>query len=230
MPPTTPPIIGITPDVGVTAKGTPRYKCAAAYAVAVARAGGVPVILPHQIEHVERYAAMCHGFVFTGGDDPATEAFGEATHPAAKVMDAGRQAFELALLAAVDHLQPQAAVLGVCLGMQLMALHRGGRLHQHLPDVLGDAAEVHAGNRRHAVTFDDGRTGEVVSSHHQAVADAGSLRTIARAADGVIEAIDDPARHFYLGVQWHPERGGDPALSTSIFTHMMAASASATAR
>ncbi len=224
----TQPIIGITPDVGVTARGTPRYECASAYAEAVARAGGMPVILPHQVEYVERYAATCHGFVFTGGDDPATEMFGEATHPAAKVMDTGRQAFELALLAAVDRLRPGAAVLGVCLGMQLMALHRGGKLHQHLPDVLGDAAAAHAGNRRHAVTFDDGRTGEVVSSHHQAVADAGQLRTIARAPDGIIEAIDDPAHPFYLGVQWHPERGGDDAITRRLIEQFVSTAARAT--
>jgi putative glutamine amidotransferase len=49
--------------------------------------------------------------------------------------------------------------------------------------------------------------GRIVSSHRQRVVQPGRLRVVARAGDGTVEAIDDPARRFYLGVQWHPERG-----------------------
>jgi putative glutamine amidotransferase len=56
----------------------------------------------------------------------------------------------------------------------------------------------------------------IVSAHHQGVTDPGRLRTVALAPDGVIEAIDDPKRPFYVGVQWHPERGGDDALSLGL--------------
>lgn len=225
----TTPIIAITCDAGVSPKGTPRYECAKAYAAAVAEAGGVPLLLPHVTERVAAYVRLCDGFVLTGGDDPAMEPFGEATHARATVMDAARQAFELALLAAIDDAKPQAACLGVCLGMQLMALHAGGQLHQHLPDVLGDVvAAVHAGNQTHPVQFDDGTIGDVISHHHQAVASPGVLRVFARAPDGVIEAIDHPDRPFHLGVQWHPERGGDPALSSALFRRLVEAAARAT--
>ena len=106
----------------------------------------------------------------------------------------------------------------------MMALHAGGRMNQHLPDTLANAVEEHQNNHQHTVVvgiaasamlaLPDGvpLSGEVltsqtvVSSHHQAVEDAGRLRIIATSTDGVIEAIDDPARLFYLGVQWHPER------------------------
>jgi putative glutamine amidotransferase len=119
-------------------------------------------------------------------------------------------------------------VLGMCMGIQLMAMHAGGRLNQHLPDTLGDAAaEAHQKDHRHGVVLrvDDtavvnpktegrGPKAEascectVASWHHQAVEDTGTLRLVATAPDGVIEAIDDPTRPFYVGVQWHPERGG----------------------
>lgn len=105
-----------------------------------------------------------------------------------------------------------------------MALHAGGRLNQHLPDTLANAVEEHQNNHRHAIVVGivasamlalpggasfsevDLSSQTVVSSHHQAVEDAGRLRVIAASPDGVIEVIDDPARLFYVGVQWHPER------------------------
>lgn len=223
------PIIGITCDIGVSARGTRQHTCATAYAQAVTAAGGVAVMLACETDSIQRYVELCQGFVLTGGDDPATEAFGEPTHPRASVMDAARQSFELALLTAIEAGPNPAACLGICLGMQLMALHAGGQLHQHLPDVLGDtAAAAHVSNRPHPVSFEDGRSGQVISHHHQAVANPGRLRVMARAPDGVIEAIEDPSRPCYLGVQWHPERGGDPALSADLFQRLVAAAARAT--
>jgi len=49
------------------------------------------------------------------------------------------------------------------------------------------------------------------------------MRLVARAPDGVIEAIDDPSRPFYLGVQWHPERGGEDELNLGVFRRFIAA-------
>jgi len=96
--------------------------------------------------------------------------------------------------------------------MQLMALLAGGRLDQFLPDHLPSAPD-HAGNRRHPVRPVARpappwlpQTREVVSAHRQAVADPGNLRRLAEAPDGVLEAIDEPTRRFWVGVQWHPER------------------------
>ncbi len=205
-----------------------RYELAVAYIDAVSRSGGVPIVLPQQPQHAAGYALRCDGLMLTGGDDPAMEPFGEPTDPRARVIDPQRQAFELALLAAAAEKQ-DLAVLGICLGMQLMALAAGGRLDQYMPDHLAAACD-HQDDHRHAVVSEvpdsviahlmgsapggDGLT--VVSSHRQAVTDPGRLRCIARSADGVIEAVDDPARPFYVGVQWHPERGGDEPLSLGL--------------
>jgi putative glutamine amidotransferase len=57
-----------------------------------------------------------------------------------------------------------------------------------------------------------GERAEVNSHHHQAVLDPGGLRVTGRADDGVVEAAEDPARPFVLGVQWHPEVSGDHEL------------------
>jgi putative glutamine amidotransferase len=194
--------------------------------------GGTPIPLGLEVgadratEFAARYLALCNAIIFTGGDDPATERYGEPTHPAAKLVHPDRQRFEEALLAALDQAREKTKpVLGICLGMQMMALHRGGALHQHLPDVLPTAPE-HQNDHQHAVEPAPGAglaRGTVASWHHQAVRDAGRMRVIASAPDGVIEAIDDPARAFYLGVQWHPERTSDPKLGQELFDRLVAA-------
>jgi putative glutamine amidotransferase len=100
-----------------------------------------------------------------------------------------------------------------------------------MPDNVTTAAE-HAGNAMHGVrsTGDGGVVGRilgaggnVVSHHQQAVSDAGRLRVAARAEDGVIEAIENPARRFYIGVQWHPERTPDAATGAAIFRELVEA-------
>jgi putative glutamine amidotransferase len=231
------PVVGITVDNKANSAISGLYESSIAYSRAVSDAGGVPVLLPHEPDLAGLYLEHCDALVLTGGVDPRTECFGQTTHPQARPMDERRQAFELALLKACDR-RPQLAVLGVCLGMQLMALHRGGRLHQHLPHVLENAA-VHKDERHPLVllAFDSvlcNRCEEaevvestVVSSHVQAVCDTGRLRKVAIAPDGVIEAIDDPALRFYLGVQWHPERGGDDAINRGLFARLVEASAPA---
>ena len=221
------PLIGITVDNADNTAASGTYTSATAYSRAVAAAGGVPVLLPHEPELAAAYARSCEGFILTGGVDPDTTAFGQPLHAHARPMDARRQAFELALLECLGRRMPDKPVLGVCLGMQLMALHAGGRLNQYLPDTLAQP-EVHAQDRRHEVVLRVTDSvlgvagGSIVSAHRQAVADPGALRVVAAAPDGVIEAVDDPARRFYLGVQWHPERGGEDGLSRGLIERMLA--------
>ena len=239
------PVIGIVVDNRDNTADSGRYELSIAYSRLVAEAGGLPLLLPHEVELAGSYVRMCHGLMLTGGVDPRTEPFGEPTHPAARPVDPRRQAFDLALLEHATRSRSRPAVLGVCLGMQMMALHAGGRLHQFLPDILDHTdADAHVDHRRHAVTLctDDsvlngseckGATGMVVSHHRQAVADAGSMRVVARAADGIIEAIDAPDAagvpgRFYLGVQWHPERGDDGPFNRGLIDRFVSACRHAT--
>lgn len=217
------PLIGITVDNVDRSAASGMYRSGIGYSRAVADAGGIPLLLPHEPELAARYADLCDGFLLTGGADPRMEGFGCMTDARANVMDARRQSFELALLEALDTLRENALgrtgdkpVLGICLGMQLMALHHGGTLDQFLPDTLGEAAGAHQSDLTHPLVVAEndsvlglpaGETAwQVTSSHRQAVRDGGALREIARAKDGTLEAIDAPDRLFYLGVQWHPER------------------------
>lgn len=199
---------------------------------AIVRAGGTPLLLPPIASQARAHAAVCDAFVFTGGDDPRTEAFDPRipTHPRATVMDQDRQQHETALLRFLRAESPDTPVLGLCLGMQLMALVAGGELNQCLEDDTPSHLD-HApgredpplplprvgGDKKHAIVTEHALlvSGEVNSWHRQAVRDAGGMRVVARAHDGVIEAIDDPARAFYLGVQWHPERFEDVGLDQS---------------
>lgn len=243
------PIIGVTADVHVDDAGRVWFRSRVEYSDAVFRAGGAPVLLspPPSDELLADHARACvrlvDGVVLSGGADIDTSRLDgsvrQPLHPEAKVMNARRQAFDMALLRALDEEEARSTpILGVCLGMQEMATHRGCRLAQHLADVMGsDPAERHRNDTHHKVTPAASHpvltaAGFVASSHHQAVAEVpreSGLRVVALSEDGVIEAIEDPSRPFFLGVQWHPERtrrvgeagGAVDALSDGVFVALV---------
>ncbi len=219
------PVIGISCQVHEQ-----RARVRLAYVDAVRRAGGVPILLSPpaggvETELVDRLLELCDGLVLTGGDDPSMERYGVATHPAATVEDPLRQAFDEAVLSRRAAVAPDKPLLAICLGMQLLALSRGGTLNQHLADDVLTHAD-HLDNRVHPVVPEAGsglEAGLVTSYHHQAVRDAGDLRVTARAHDGVIEAIDDPEQPCCVGVQWHPERTLTPGLGDGLFARLVRA-------
>ncbi|GAB4383886.1 MAG: gamma-glutamyl-gamma-aminobutyrate hydrolase family protein [Phycisphaerales bacterium] len=218
---TTRPLVGITSDV-VIVDGRRRCAMYPSYAHAVAQAGGLPVFLTHEQACIPSLVGRLDAFIFTGGDDPRTEAFGAPTDPRATPLHPDRQAFELALLRTLQTQSPDTPVLGICLGMQLMALVAGGRLDQHMPDTTPTANDHW--EKTHPIVPDAGwefGPGEVLSRHRQAVDDAGRLQVVARAPDGVIEAVFDPQRSFYLGVQWHPERTLATTLGMALFDRLV---------
>lgn len=221
--PSAKPIIGVTTHVTTDDRGVRRFELRDRYLLAVQGQGAFPVCVPPIMATLDDWLERVDGWVLTGGDDPAMEPFGQPTHPAATVIDTERQQFELELLRRLRAL-PDTPVLGICLGMQLMALSAGGMIDQHLPDHFPHA-DLHRNDNRHLVHLacrprwlmsepaPVDEAFEVTSWHHQAVTDAGGLRVMAMAPDGVIEAIDDPGRRFYVGVQWHPERSASDDLS-----------------
>lgn len=206
------------------------------YAEAVWRAGGLPVHIgpagaSDPIELAEAHAHAFDAYVLTGGDDPDMTEFGKPNHPLITLEHPTRQTYDTALLRALDRDRPRVPVLGVCWGMQIMALLAGADLIQHMPDELESAAD-HTNDARHpivpALEHPVIVAGEATSHHHQAMREdapdrCGSLRVVARAHDGVVEAIDDPTRPFCLGVQWHPERTKEDPLGLDVFRALVRA-------
>ena len=208
------PIIGITADHHENS-----HRVAIAYANAIFQAGGTPIMLPPILGIQSHFLEICDGFVFTGGNDPIMEEWNIQTHPNAVPVSQERQSCELALLRYLAG-RKEVPVLGVCLGMQWMSLLSGGTIAQ-------DLAEPHASNHKKGDHTIEGTLGNgtVHSHHHQAIVETGSLITVAVADDGVIEAVQDPNRHWYLGVQWHPERTEDFQLGQGLFNQLVQASA-----
>lgn len=219
------PLIAITPDLMIR-KDHPTAYLTMTYADAVARAGGIPVVIPPIVESIPTILNRFDGFILSGGDDPATESFGQPTHPKSTKVIEPRQSFETALIAELFD-RPEIPVLAICLGMQMVALCRGGRLNQHLPDTLPSHGQHW--NEVHPMISSNTEilpSGLVWSSHRQAVKDAADFEVLAYSDDGIIEAIHDPARPFLLGVQWHPERTADPDLGQGVFDRFVVAARS----
>ncbi|MBX3389328.1 MAG: gamma-glutamyl-gamma-aminobutyrate hydrolase family protein [Phycisphaeraceae bacterium] len=205
--------------------GRVRLDVALQYCHAVERAGGVPVILAPMISMLDEYAARCDGFLLTGGGDPRTEPFGVATHSRVTPQHQIRQEFETMLLARLDG-EKTTPVLGVCLGMQMMCLVAGGTLNQRMEDSVPTHAEHWNSEHRVAPIGSPRRfelSGLVHSRHRQAVTGAGTLVPIASSPDGILEAVVDESKEFYLGVQWHPERTPDAAVGQRLFDQFIAA-------
>ena len=190
------------------------------YAQSIERAGGVPVLLPpSDPDGAASVVARLDGLVIAGGADVDPSRYAAEPHERTTSWREDRDAWELALLEAAPADLP---VLGICRGMQLMAVHAGGSLEQHVPDVVGGDShsprpgtfgevdvDVLPGTRLAAAIGDKG---DVRCHHHQAVRDHPGFVPAARAADGTLEAMEDPAHRFRLAVQWHPETREDAGL------------------
>jgi putative glutamine amidotransferase len=214
------PRIGLTLDAEPAGgySRLPWYAIRENYCTAIARAGGLPIPLPHETALAGDYLDVLDGLVVTGGAfdlDPSL--YGVAERHATVRTKEQRTAFEWAIAEAA--LARDLSVLGICGGQQLLNVVLGGDLIQHIPDAVpdclaheqpnprtepGHAVEVVAGTLLHRI---GGRERlEVNSAHHQAAGAIGPDVVVSgRAPDGVIEAIEAPGRRFCIGVQWHPE-------------------------
>ena len=222
------PIIGITTYVEPASWGVWQDVEAtlvpSAYAEVVTLAGGRAVLLPPDDLDAE-VVRVLDGLVLAGGADLGPELYGARPEPLTDARPARDSAELLLTRAALDAGLP---VLGVCRGMQVLVVAAGGRLHQHLPDVLGhekhrpapgvfgtQQVRLTAGSRIAALLGDDA---EINCYHHQGVADPGRLTVTGRTGDGLAEAVEDPARGFALGVQWHPEISRDIRLFSGLIS------------
>ncbi len=186
----------------------------AGYPRLVQAAGGLAAMLPpDDPAYAAEAVARLDGLVIAGGPDVEPVRYGAAPDPRTGPPARERDAWELALIDAA--LAARVPLLGICRGMQLLNVARGGTLVQH----LDGHAEVVGLFGRHTVkpvpgTLYGGLVPEetsVPTYHHQAVDRLGTgLTATAYAADGTVEAVELPSAGWVLGVQWHPEMGEDP--------------------
>lgn len=190
------------------------------YTEMVARAGGVPIILPPTADP-DVIASLIDGWLIPGGLDIDAARFGEDNHPKVELQDPSRFEFESQLF---DRVPNDLPILGICYGCQFLNVKAGGTLEQHIPDRTG--SDEHSSGEVAEYTVTPGTKLETVlegsakgrSYHHQAVSKlAEGLVASAWHADGTIEAVESPSRPFLLGVQWHPERTPNDNGSRSLF-------------
>ena len=220
------PRIGISSGRGgvpVTEGKLASHYVGRAYVDAVVQSGGIPFVFPSVQDEVEAVVETAlgaiDGLVLPGGCDLSPGLYGGDPKNALDA-DPVRDAFELALLdGAVERDLP---VLGICRGMELINVSRGGTLrdgvtHPDAGDVHVDAlgnvrvhrVEVRPGTLAHEVFGE--REVEATCVHHQApdVIGAGLFASVL-AADGAVEAVESRELRL-LGVIWHPELGLDRA-------------------
>ena len=210
------PLIGIsanTADIDLTLRRV--------YCDQIVRAGGVPMVLP-PVDDAEVLINMLEGIdglVLTGGADYNPLWYGEQPEKELHTINSTRDLPELLLTRLAFN--RQIPILGICRGVQTMAIALGGNLVQDLKTPLKHSQDAPRSEATHSVTITEGSTlyglyGQetfVNSFHHQAVKDCGShLHVVATAPDGVIEAVESTEQKALMGVQWHPEWMGDEGL------------------
>lgn len=227
------PVIAITSYVEPASwsvwRDVPAALLPHSYVRQVQQAGAIAVVVPPlgpdaSENDVRDVLARIDGVILAGGVDVEPGRYGQRPHPTVQAARPDRDATEL-LLARVTA-EDDVPLLGVCRGMHVMAVAAGGSLVQHVPDQVGHLGHAPARGAygRHDVTTDStsrlrqiiGERVTVATYHHQGVADAPGYVPTAWSSDGIVEAFEDPARTFRIGVQWHPEVGTDARLFAAL--------------
>jgi len=222
------PVIGITAYVERASWGrwvdVPGALVPHRYVGRVEDAGGIAVVVPPRPDADDGVAqellARLDGVILAGGVDVAPELYADERHASVQASRPDRDTTELALARATAALD--VPLLGICRGMQVMAVAAGGVLEQHLPDRVGhdlhSPAPATYGNH-HVSTVPGtrladilGAAADVPSYHHQSVLTHPGYEPSAWAEDGTLEGMEDPSAAFRVAVQWHPEVGTDTRL------------------
>jgi len=190
------------------------------YYQAVEETGGLPILVPilRERENLFRLVDLLDGMIFSGGVDVDPYHYNEEPHPGLGQITPERDELEITLCRILY--EKKKPIFGICRGIQLINVALGGTLYQDIKTQLSNALkhqqEAPAHSPTHEVLIEkDSLLFSILKSerlrvnsfHHQAVKDvAATLRVVARAKDGIIEALESRNDRFVLAVQWHPER------------------------
>ena len=217
----TQPVIGLTTYLTrgqMTTYDAVMAVLPAHYVEGVVRAGGTAVLLPPQVltsGEATEIISRLDGLIISGGEDVNPRLYGQVPGPHTEEPADIRDASESALLTAA--LERGLPLLGICRGAQMLNVHLGGTLHQHLPDVVGhhryqvgdglfhpEEMSLEPGSLIASIYRHTTATGMVY--HHQGIDRvAPGLSVTARGFDRVVQAVEIDGHPFGLAVQWHPE-------------------------
>ena len=232
------PLIGITMRLELD---TDRFYLGRDYSEALEALGAIPYhisLIPNE-DYISEIVQNVDGILLPGSDtdvDPLI--FGEEPKPNLKKIIPEKENTDLMILAEAEKLKKN--VLGICFGMQVLNVSRGGTLVQDIESEIENCVKHEQGKplarNSHSIEFEaeslisrlitNKNEVRVNSHHHQAIGKVGKdLKSTAWAKDGVIECIEDTREdRFVLGVQWHPELSWQTdALSKNIFESFIAA-------
>ena len=211
------------------------------YEESIRRAGGDVHVVAIERESPTDVVAASDGILLAGGGDVLPSLYEHAAHPTFDAAEPGRDEYELELIRLAS--EADVPVFAICRGIQVLNVARGGTLVQHIPDEMPGGVDHNLRDPRVALAHEvwvtpgsllDRLMGEteedggfqVNSRHHQAAKTLGTgLITTATAPDGVVEAVEDPSRRFFLGVQWHPENFYRTGEFRALFEGFVAAAA-----
>jgi putative glutamine amidotransferase len=225
------PLIGITMRLE---HETRRFYLGRDYCEAVYAAGGTPVHIPliPDRDHIEDIVSRLDGVLLPGCDsDPDPALYGEDPHPKLGRVVPEKDATDLAVIAEAE--RRGLPILGICFGMQILNVSRGGTLIQDIEAQVENAIQHQQGIPRernsHRIRIDEGSLLEefagaeasamVNSHHHQAVREVGKgLKATSWTSDGIVESIEDVSGRPVFAIQWHPELSRQTdSLSAAIF-------------
>ncbi len=210
------PLIGVVP---LYDREKDSYWMLPGYFDGIEEAGGIPLMLPMTSDRdaLERLVLSVDGVLLTGGQDVSPALYGEPAKETCGEVCPARDMMEPRLVETA--LRLGRPILGICRGIQLLNVCLGGTLYQDLPTELAGGGSHHMeppyDRAEHAVKIAEGSPLAAVlgkteigvnSCHHQGVKRlAPVLAAMARAEDGLVEAVRMPSEEFVWAVQWHPE-------------------------
>lgn len=217
------------PKIGITMRlelETRRFYLGRDYAEALVYFGAIPVhlgLIPAE-SYISEAIQNLDGILLPGSDtDVDPKYFGESPHPKIKTIIREKEETDFLSLKYAE--KQNISVLGICFGMQILNVARGGSLFQDIEAQIENPIKHQQGipldRNSHSITLDensrlaqltkeagiDKNQIRVNSHHHQAIKNVGNgLKATAWASDDVVECIEDISENkFVLGVQWHPE-------------------------